>query len=324
MPAVSASFPVDRDTGVPPDAPATLVFNRPMDRASVEGAVVITPVISVTLTWAGEQRLIIAPSTWPTATTYTVTLAHGARTAAGEPLARPFVVRFQAGHGKVPIPILMYHALIDLKPDASASLREWSNSPASFAAHMDYLDREGYNPIGFPALMDYLERDEPVPPRSVLITFDDGHRTFPTEALPVLVKHEFKATLFIVGDYPEGQYGAYMHWDAVRAAMDAGIDIECHTMSHGALSRMTPEEAEREVRDSQALIKERLGRDVTVLSYPYGAFNEAIIALAKKYGYRAAVTINPAPWQVRGEPYRLNRVHTPHDDTLEDFAKWLP
>jgi peptidoglycan/xylan/chitin deacetylase (PgdA/CDA1 family) len=321
VPAVSASFPVNRDTGVPPDAPVTLVFNRPMDRTSVEAAVVVAPPISVTLAWAGDQRLTIAPTAWLTATTYTVTLTNTARTADGEPLARPFVVRFQAGHaeGKVPIPILMYHALIDLEPDASASLREWSNSPATFTAHMDYLDREGYNPIGFRALMDYLERDEPVPPKSVLITFDDGHRTFPTEALPVLLKHKFKATLFIVTDYPEGQYGAYMHWDAIRAAMDAGIDIESHTMSHGTLTRMALEEAEREVRDSKALIKEHLSRD-----YPYGAFSDAVIALLAKHGYRAAVTINPAPWQVRGDSYRLNRVHIPYDATMEDFVQWLP
>ncbi len=326
VPAVSASFPVDRDTGVPPDAPVTLVFNRPMDRARVEAAVVVIPPISVTLTWAGDHRLAIAPTAWPTATTYTVTLTNAARTAAGEPLARPFAVRFRANStgGQVPIPILMYHALIDLKPDADASLREWSNSPASFAAHMDYLDREGYNPIGFPALLDYLERNEPLPPKAVLITFDDGHRTFPTEALPVLQKHKFKATLFVVTDYPEGQYGAYMGWDAIRAAMAAGVDIGSHSKSHRTLTRLSPDEVERELSESKSLIEERLGCQVTVFSYPYGAFNDPVVSLVARHGYRAAVTINPSPRQERGALYRLNRVHTPYDAPLAEFVKWLP
>jgi len=326
VPAVCASFPVDRDTGVPLDAPVTLVFNRPMDRASVEAAVVVAPPISVTMTWAGEQRLSIAPAAWPAATTFTVTLTNAARTAAGEPLARPFLVRFRAdpAGGQVPIPILMYHALIDLKPDADASLREWSNSPATFAAHMDYLDREGYNPVGFPALLDYLERNEPLPPKAVLITFDDGHRTFPTEALPVLQKHRFKATLFIVTDYPEGQYGAYMNWDAIRAAVAAGVDIGSHSRSHRSLTRLSPEEVARELGDSKALIKERLGYDVIVFSYPYGAFNDSVMSLVAEHGYRAAVTINPSPRQERGALYRLNRVHMPYDAPLAEFIKWLP
>lgn len=325
VPAVSASFPVNGDAGVPADAPAVLVFNRPMDRASVETAVAIAPSIPVTLTWAGDQRLLIAPDAWRAETTYTLTLTNAARTAAGEPLARPFAVRFKANpDGEVPIPILMYHALVDLDPDASESLREWSNSPASFAAQMDYLDREGYNPIDFAALLGYLERSEPVPPKALLITFDDGHRTFPTEALPVLQQHQFKATQFVVTDYPEGHYGAYMDWDAIRAVQAAGVDIGSHSLSHAALNRATPEDARREICDSKALIQERLGEDVTVFSYPFGAFNDTTVDLVATCGYLAAVTINPSPRQARGEIYLLNRVHTSYDATIEEFARWLP
>jgi len=191
----------------------------------------------------------------------------------------------------VPIPILMYHALLELDAGATPTQLEWTTSPQNFAAQMDYLAQTGYTTIGFGDLLAYLERGEPLPPKPVLITFDDGHYTFRTEAWPV------------AGE---------------------GVVIGSHSLDHSALTQMNVAEALRQVNDSKSLIEEHVDQPVTLFSYPYGAYDDTVIAILAQVGYGAACTINPSFYQHRGDPYRLNRIHPTYNDTIEDFAARLP
>jgi peptidoglycan/xylan/chitin deacetylase (PgdA/CDA1 family) len=317
-----ASHPIAGDLAVPLSAPLVLVFDQPMDASSVESTLVISPTVEGSFNWPQPERMVFTPTAWAENTAYTVTLDGRARSAAGQPLDAPWKIAFATGGAGVPVPILMYHALLELGDDATSVQLEWTTSPQSFAAQMDYLARAGYTTIGFDDLLAYLERAEPLPPKPVLITFDDGHYTFRTEAWPVLKAHGFRVTLFVLADYTA--YPGYLSWEQIAELAGEGVVIGSHGLDHTALTKVDADEVLRQVQESKALIEEHVGQPVTLLSYPYGAYNDTVIGILGQVGYQAACTINPSFYQHRGDLYRLSRIHSTYNDTLEDFAARLP
>jgi peptidoglycan/xylan/chitin deacetylase (PgdA/CDA1 family) len=82
-------------------------------------------------------------------------------------------------------------------------------------------------------------------------------------------------------------------WEEIRAAQQdsAGlIDFGSHSVNHARLARIDEAAARRELRDSRALIRERLGSDCPFFSYPNGSFSARVAAIAAEEGYEAAVT----------------------------------
>lgn len=321
-PVVVASHPIADDLAVPLTAPLVLVFDQPMERVTTESALAISPVVEGCFNWPQPERMVFTPTAWAENTTYTVTLGVGAHSTAGESLAAAVEMSFATGGAGVPIPILMYHALLELDANTTPTQLEWTTSPRSFAAQMGYLAQTGYTTIGFNDLLAYLEGAEPLPTKPVLITFDDGHYTFRTEAWPVLKEHGFQATLFVVADY--ATYRGYLSWEQITELAGEGVVIGSHGLDHTALTKMDADEVLRQVSESRTLIEEHVDQPVVLFSYPYGAYNDTVIGILAQAGYRAACTINPSFYQHRDNPYRLNRIHPPYNDTLENFTARLP
>jgi hypothetical protein len=106
---VAAAYPENGARDVPLDANLTITFDRLMDQTSVEDAASITPQTELAFGWQGQTLTIVPFTNWQPATTYTLTVATSARTAAGTPLDEPIVLRFTtekeepAGGGLNPI-----------------------------------------------------------------------------------------------------------------------------------------------------------------------------------------------------------------------------
>ena len=61
--------------------------------------------------------------------------------------------------------------------------------------------RKHYNPISFKTLKELVRRDECVPPRAIIVTFDDGYDDNFNYAFPILRENNIPATFFICPDY---------------------------------------------------------------------------------------------------------------------------
>jgi len=101
----------------------------------------------------------------------------------------------------VPVPILLYHSITD---DATPRYRRWTVSPAMFAAQLAYLHEHHYTPITVSQLVHAFSDTTQLPSRPIVLTFDDGLADFYTNALPILAKHHFRATLYITTGYVGG------------------------------------------------------------------------------------------------------------------------
>ncbi len=200
------------------------------------------------------------------------------------------------------VPILAYH-MVGLEEE------RYSVSVEEFDRQMDYLAKKGYTAVSLQELADWFAGKTVLPPRPVVITFDDGYNDNYLLALPIMEKHGMKGTVFVVaGQVGQGQY---LSWDQIRALQERGTEIGSHTMNHVALSGSDKAGQFREVAESKQLLERELGLPVVFLAYPYGKFTAETVAVLQEAGYRGACAGTAGLNAPGSDLYRLHRVNVP-------------
>jgi peptidoglycan/xylan/chitin deacetylase (PgdA/CDA1 family) len=191
-------------------------------------------------------------------------------------------------------PILLYHRFGSTVVDSMTITTEVLSS------HLEYLKTHGYTIIPLRRLVDaYLRRGPPLPPKSVVITVDDGHISVYTEMLSIVKRNNIPVTLFI---YPSaiGNASYAMTWDQLRELEKSGLfDIQSHTYWHPNFKkerkRLRPVEYEKfvdiQLTKSKMVLERKLGITVDMVAWPFGIYDDYLISRAVKAGYIAGFTI---------------------------------
>jgi len=228
------------------------------------------------------------------------------------------------------IPILCYHWFNDAEQPGQSVAPEFGISSAKFSKQMRYLAENGYTSISVDDLINYLERDSKLPPRPVLITFDDGYEDFYRYAYPALRENNLKATVFLITDYINGSNlwdqaageppRPILSWSQIREMSDNGIEFGSHTCSHPSLDLQKAETIRRELEDSKKALEDGLGRRVDSIAYPYGNFNRMVKQIAAESGYREAFAVIRAESDLfDSRRYQLRRAFVHGDETMLAF-----
>lgn len=229
----------------------------------------------------------------------------------------------------VTIPILMYHRV---SSHPIAGLARYCVAPARFEEQIAYLRRNGYWGVTPEDLLHALEDNVPLPGRPVMLTFDDGYADFVEHAWPVLKRHDFTATVFVVADAVGGRAewdaargppAALMDWPTLAALSAAGVRVENHGASHRPLTRLGVREAYRDVLRGAALIEKATGRTPLAFCYPYGAHDRVVECVARESGALLGFTAISGAARLASPPLRLPRVEISGFDDLQSFARKL-
>ena len=94
------------------------------------------------------------------------------------------------------VPVLCYHHIREAKPGQSETLKSYSVSPESFAQQMKALKDSGYESILPGDLYNYLAYGGKLPPKPVMLTFDDTDAEQFTIGYPEMKKYGFKGVFF--------------------------------------------------------------------------------------------------------------------------------
>ena len=187
------------------------------------------------------------------------------------------------------VPILMYHYVDTSPPPVGPYAAGLTVHTRDFEAEMALLQHGGYHTITFDQLWEAMAGRRRLPPKPVLLTFDDGGRDDYTVAFPILKRHGLVATFFVITN-AIGKNPQSMTWPQLREMQAAGMVIGSHTKGHPDLRTVSPARLWDELAGSWAVIAAQLGVAPDVLSYPAGKFSAKIVQLAQKAGYRMAVT----------------------------------
>lgn len=227
------------------------------------------------------------------------------------------------------VPILMYHKV---NPDPETGNLGLRVPPSEFDRQMKYLHEQGYQSVSLQEVRDFITGGKPLPPKPVVITFDDGYRDNYTYALPILEKYGFTATVFVVvntigkvnvfdlGVQPVNQM---MNWSELRDMADRGITIGSHTMDHPHLADVPPEKALYQIREAKAALEKGLGFPVKYFCYPYGSHNQAVKKMVEESGYEAATTTRPGLNYYGEDIFALKRIYVTGQMSQQKFIREL-
>lgn len=193
-------------------------------------------------------------------------------------LTRPFL-------HKPEVAVLMYHSVSDNGWFFSVSLEE-------FERQIRYLFKKKH-PVRLEDIADFVANKKSLPSRAVAITFDDGYRDFKENALPILRKYGIPAILFVcTGEINAENLGSDLPLltagEISELSQDPLVTIGSHGLTHGKLTRFSPEMAENEIDQSRVLLEKMTGKPINFFAYPKGSFNSLIMDYTEKAGYRAA------------------------------------
>jgi peptidoglycan/xylan/chitin deacetylase (PgdA/CDA1 family) len=184
---------------------------------------------------------------------------------------------------------------------------------------MDYLHAHGFRVLPLADVITVHAPAEEQAERAVVITFDDGHASNYTHALPLLRSRGFTATFFVtVGSI--GQEG-YVNWGQLREMEAAGMTIASHTLTHPILTELTDKQVMFEMQQSKKLLEDGLGISVTLFSNPHIFTNRNIQRLAFESGYQA-ICISRAGYYIRGSGQKIiDRINIRADYSRRDFQR---
>jgi peptidoglycan/xylan/chitin deacetylase (PgdA/CDA1 family) len=227
---------------------------------------------------------------------------------------------------KTCIPILMYH---QVTPRPHPALRKYAVTPRAFGAQMKWLTLAGYVPITFDRLLAHRSGDCPLPPRPIVITFDDGFQDCVEHAVPILHARGFTAMFYLVAGLvgktsrwllqERGVELPLMDWSAARSLEAAGFQFGSHTMSHPRLVDLSSGDCCEELLQSRQLLEDHLGHEVRHLAYPFGSFDEKVRALVAETGDRSASSVRIGLSPQEDDVLALHRVPISGQDSLPDF-----
>lgn len=219
------------------------------------------------------------------------------------------------------VPILMYHYVEYVHDERDTIRKTLSLTPFVFEKQLQTLIGDGYTFITTKDLADVLDGRARLPAKPIILTFDDGYGDFYTDVFPLLKKYNVRAVAYVVPGFSDKLN--YMTSAQVTEVAKSGIvEIAAHTMHHVWLKGMSKEQATYEIEESKKMLEANYGISVVSFAYPYGAFDEQAADIAKKAGFRTAVSTVPGIKSSKNNQYFLYRIR-PGGRTGQDFLNFL-
>lgn len=217
----------------------------------------------------------------------------------------------------------MYHHIDEPPPAANAVRRDLSVSPQRFEQQLQYLAEAGYQAISLNDLVMHITIGQPLPPRPVILTFDDGYRDAYVYTFPLLQQFGFSGTFFVVTAPIDDQNPDWLTWSQVEEMSAAGMRFEPHSYNHPDMRDRDFDFVVFQIRASQGAIEARTGETCRFFAYPSGRYDDFVIEVLKSADYWGAVVTAQGATHSRGDLFTLHRVRIQGDDSLDDFVQKL-
>ncbi|WP_196221186.1 polysaccharide deacetylase family protein [Sansalvadorimonas verongulae] len=183
--------------------------------------------------------------------------------------------------------ILQYHH-IDKNTPASTS-----TTPELFAEHMKWLNDNGFQVVPLTVITDKLKRQEPLPDKTVAITFDDAYVSIYKNALPVMEAYNFPFTIFINTQAVDQRHQHTLTWKQLNELGKKGATLANHTVYHDHVVERLPNEQQAEwvkrIKDelqmAEERIKEQTGQSHKLIAWPFGETAPELEQMIRENGY---------------------------------------
>lgn len=183
--------------------------------------------------------------------------------------------------------ILMYH---NVSNDSSPLT---SVRPEVFKQHIAYLADNNFSVWPLSKVLNYLQSSRPLPPKTVVITFDDAYTSVYNEAFPILKAKGLPFAVFVTTQYISDTNQNFMSWNQLRELQQFGAEIGNHSESHAHLIRKRKNETQKqwkhritgEIIQAQSILERNIERPIRVFAYPYGEYSNSLKEILRELGF---------------------------------------
>ena len=225
----------------------------------------------------------------------------------------------------------------------------WTLTADIFEQHMAYLAQEGYTTLTIEEAAACLRGEMQTPDKPICISFDDGDKSVLEYGLPILQRHDMKATLFVITSKTGVRWHDVdtMTWEELALLRDSGrFELSSHTHSmhykvKGPRGAMVPVFASRmphngeldpeqvalvrhDLTMSRRLLRLKLGVPGDYLAWPYGFANDRLDSLAASVGFRGSVSLAAGANRVgEDDTWHMRRITISARTTLSTLKEYL-
>lgn len=224
---------------------------------------------------------------------------------------------------KESIQILMYHQVL---PQSIAYKNDLIVTVENLDEQLVYI-KNNFKTVFFKDLEDSKSVNN-----KIILTFDDGYYNNLQYLIPLLEKHQLKATIFIPTEFIQnnlnGEERVYMNFDEIKSLNPNLVEIALHSHSHKNFSQMTLSEAETDLLKNIEILEQNQISFTKVLAYPYGKFpkekerKKEFFKMLARIGIVSAMRIgNNIAFYPFKKRFEVNRIDIKYGDSLKTF-KW--
>lgn len=246
-----------------------------------------------------------------------------------------------AARPSVRLPVLMYHKVLKNRN----SLGKYTVLPSELEADLIYMKEHGYTTVTVEDLVAYVYNDVSLPEKPIMLTFDDGFRSYYTYVLPLLEKYESKAVMSIIGEYvdkssEDKNLNPYLNWSQVEELQASPyVEIQNHSYAmHKLNNRVGCTILDGESYDEykkvivndvgylQLLISGKTGYTPSAFTYPFGAMCKECKKILREMGFLASLSSTSGVNILTGDEddlYELKRINRPSGINHDEFFKML-
>ena len=240
---------------------------------------------------------------------------------------------------QVSVPVIMYHQVHKDNRNCGNYIIPISMLREDF----EYMRRNNITPVSFAMLQDYVENGAPLPQNPLVITFDDGEKSFLTKVVPLLEEFNYPANVNIIGSLVEmyTQNGdvndsyAYLTENDIKVLNENPlVELGCHTYNLHSLtnrrgvSQLYGESDEdycslirNDIDKFNGLFTRLTGKSPTIFAYPYGIKNKLCDNVIRNNGFIITLTCRETVNKIApGDTlFDLGRFNRPYGISTEKF-----
>jgi peptidoglycan/xylan/chitin deacetylase (PgdA/CDA1 family) len=213
------------------------------------------------------------------------------------PVAPPAVEQPITPDDGVRVSVLGYHDFSETLPETAMRIRT-----SKFRKQMESIRQLGIKVITLDDFIAWKKGERDIPQKSLLLTFDDGWKSFYTDAYPILRELNFPFTLYLYKDYVDGG-GKALTIPMIQEMLGHGCTIGSHSVSHPfpivfkSFRKKGPQAYDaflrKEMGESKRFLEDKFPIKATTYSYPGGYYTEEMLKLSKEFGYTHLFTVLP-------------------------------
>lgn len=244
-----------------------------------------------------------------------------------------------SGNAGVTVPIIMYHQVCN-NPSV---LGDYAITPEVLRNDFEYMKKHNIHPVSFSQLSKYVKFGEALPENPIVLTFDDGERSFLTKVLPLLREYNFPANINIVGALVElytkngetdDRY-AYLNADDIKLLTNEPLveigyhSYNLHSLSNrrgmGSLYGESDKEYEElictDIEEFNKLFLSLTGSQPVIAAYPFGIRNDKLQNLLQNNNFTVTLTCRESPntLTVGDDLFELGRFNRPYRISTKTF-----